>query len=196
MKKILLAIIFLSVVVFVTPFSVFGADIELTVTITGVQIPKRAAIADLPLDTEYEISTITNYYNKLLVVRNRDSFIMNRENFMFPGCYGICASLEENAYRTVSFTYNSEETYSVYVEIPVVTRGTNTICKSDCTPISSGEGWYRTRAQLVFDGEYRYCPISVCSDYRTYIAFGPEIAPQNIMATTGYWRSPAIFTID
>jgi len=170
---------------------------ELKVTITGVQIPGRAAIADLPLNQEYEISTITNYYNKLLVVRNRDSFIMRRENFMYPGCSGICGSLKKTSYRTVSFTYNSEETYSVYVEIPVVARGTDTICKSDCTSISSGDGWYRTRAALHFGGYYRYCPINSCSNYnsyyRSYIAFYDS---QNIMATTGYWRSPVIFTID
>ena len=42
-----------------------------------------------------------------------------------------------------SFPYNSSNTYSVYLEAPVIPQPSGTVaCKADCSNVPDGSGWY------------------------------------------------------
>lgn len=179
MKKILFSIFFFFALSLCFPLPVFGAAMEVTVTITGVRSPERSAMllrADRP-NTEF---AFPNNQGRIMVIRNSDSSV--------KATVGISGYVKKNS--TVTFTIPYEVAlapYSVYLEIQA-TPENNPACKADCSVVT---GWYKICQFYTSDFSNYSCQIATCnSSYAGCIA----VDPAHVVA--GFWRSPVLFTIN
>jgi len=188
MKKILLAIIFLSVIIFVAPAPVFGAaNMEVTVTITSFQIPERAAylLYEDPSNTEFGIEK-----SRITVVRNRDNLVVGSMDFAPLG------RMAKNASVVIPFSYIANDApYNIHAEIRVEsTPAGYTAAKADCSlVVLSSSEWYKTYTTLKNNvwQETSFCLNA--GNYGNYLA-----VPASSVILGGsfyYWRSPVLFTI-
>jgi len=193
MKKIIFIALILSIVIFCFPSSALGAVMEMTVTITNLQIPERSAMVYQNVNSELRIYCAWDGNDcRINVLRDDDSS---------PVAYGDALSAEHfkaGFSKTMSFTYDNSKQYSVHVELRASSQGSNVICKSDCTPVAGGSGWYYSNGspELASGAAYLVCPSIACngtSTTRYKIAFDP--ANTVLVGGIRWWRSPSLCTI-
>jgi len=194
LKKILLLILFFLATGFCFPSPVFGAQMEMTVTITSVKVPARAEmlLADDGPTAEFSLGV-----GRIVVVRDGDDYIEVRRTF--PGWY-----FQAGEVVTLIFNYNAAEApYKVYGEVsvaaaPLPEEGAR-ICRADCSVVGDATGWYIFEL-YISDYDYAYCPPSVCHDpvgsYNYFLAVEPGHVITDIEDSQPYWRSPALYTIN
>lgn len=135
MSKAVSLILLLSVALIFFPLFAFGATINLTVNITSFRAPTRAAASNIanPNNVEFGLS---NY--RAIVVENNTNTVVATNAFSPNSMYSTAPFTS----GPFTFTYNSNYTYSVYLEVLVYSQGANTVCKVDCSNVPANSGWY------------------------------------------------------
>jgi len=204
MNKILFLISFFAVVVFCFPAPALGAVMELTVTITSLQSPQRAAMALLPVNTEF------GFKGSRVVVVGSDGSVKGVNADTDYYCPYYCQyqnKMQKGSVKVISFPYDATMIpYNVYAEVGVTSqRSYYTLYKADCTlmpPVQSGPGWYYF-GPLYYNNfvSVAYCPNppATISGYAHYIAVDPANVINYYSAGSSspspYWRLSSLFTI-
>jgi hypothetical protein len=208
-KKLLFSILFFSTIFVCFPLPAFGAVMELTVTITSVKIPERAAMIFAPdrPNTEFAIGR-----GRIAVRKNSDGSLMGYGGTTPShwGRYYVGGILEKDTVTTVTFPYDSNSAYNVDAEVRVKPASVlDTVgCRPDCTPISGGYIAYSYDVPVPSENEidtywalYYYsteynswsiggCPASLCLGNWADIGFDSNVFPSS--DGTFWWRSPAL----
>lgn len=203
MKKIFFLQLFFLVIIFLFPSTALGVvtDMEITVTITSLQIPERAAmilVSDRP-NTEFQIDGA-----RIAIVKNSDGVVQKTADF--PSVNPYQRSAKKNASITFSFPYvNSMAPFNVYLEIAAVAAtvvpGGGMGCRADCSNIPNISDWYLSSARIYYlpsgggTPVLAGCPNPPCTYPPIYdTPYQVAFAKSNIV--NGYWRSPSILTIN
>ncbi len=186
MKKILISILFFAALLFCFPSSALGSVIEVTVTITGVQLPQRAIIMSMPEDTKFYIPD-----SRIIITRHSDGAIMGVGNLSSN-------QLKMDSSTTIAFPYSGVlAPYDIYAEVKVNTTVGTTVCDAGCGTVTSGADW----AYLFGDSLYYFygsswfkasCPSSCTASASN----SSRIALSKNKVVNGYWRSPSLYTIN
>jgi len=180
---------------------------ELTVTITSLKVPERAAmiLANDPPSVEFGFDN-----SRITVVRNSNTSIVGAKwfNFVqsFPGTNSFQHPMYAGATVTFNFPYDATAApYNVYAEIETSGQGGSTIYKADCTLVPGNSGWYWLYTSAYYNN---FANIASCPNppftgsYLGFIAVdttNPQHFVRDIGAGGGwtyFWRSPALFTIN
>ena len=197
--QVIFAVFIFSIVfVFCLPLPTFGATMEITITLSSVQIPERSAmllLSDRP-NSEFSIPG----QSRIVVVSK--SGVIERWSWLEDNDGVPEWDIQKDLGGTFSFPYDATKApYTVHVETYVYEQYT-IICKADCTPVPANSGWYVTMFALSYyhipapyTGWYGYpfnlCPSVLCTaPDRGYLA----IDPANVF--NHYWRLPALLTIN
>jgi len=198
--------------VFWFPLPVFGAVMEVTVTITSMKIPQRAGAALAPdrPNTEFRIN------NMRITVVNRDDDVVARSWF----------NIQAGTEATVYFPYDNTKTpYHIYLEhraygpangygLPEGEEGV-IMCRADCSNVVDAPGvvadeWFYlggveySSCQPSYDPScHASCPYPACSASYDPVFVnldGLAVDPVNVIWSPYdddyVWRSPVLFTID
>src|SRR3989339_1930503 len=186
MKKTLFSIVFLTATLFCLPVPALGAIVQLTVTISSIQIPERAAMLYKSVNKEFAFDGGA----RVVVVKKSDGTLGTpiAAEEIYHSTYGR-GVLRQGSSAKIAFNYDPTLVpFNVYIEIVAMTTGGDIYCSAGCIPVSNS---YRSATSLyMIEGGDVSCPAPACdSPNSVNIAFPSG----NIFSQKGsneYWRSP------
>jgi len=199
MKNNILLILFSLPIIFCFPLSADAAVMELTFTVSSLNIPERAAIL-----------TSSNYPDTEFLLRQARIVAMVGTSVKaikyFPK--NSNGDVQEGESLIITFPYSVGTSYDLHLEVRGWNQGSNIMCtvKCDVIPANSNQcvAWDSVYYKNFSPSGSASCPSTTCSgsNYRDRLSFaGPCYGYYDYNSTKSgttyyFWRSPTILTIN